>query len=178
MKHRRWNVGAAVSTGLCAVLALAGTVRLLSYTHGAWGEFVRRSFLSVFAYKPDSPADVRFFKILATPSVVAVIYFFFRWRNSSAPSHLGAIPFDRVHRLDFESPILRGVLTTVITLHWLAIEWWKFNVEGFYPWSALENRALNIVVLLVGQAIAFWGMKYLSFDPIFVPDERPAASDR
>jgi hypothetical protein len=104
--------------------------------------------------------SAQFFKVVATPSVVAGIYFFFRWRNAGRP--IGRVG----ERLDFQSPVLRGIVTSVITLHWIAMEWWKFNVEGFYPWSPLESRLVNIAVLIASQAIAFWGMKYLSFEPI------------
>jgi hypothetical protein len=112
-------------------------------------------------YDPERVWNAQFFKIVATPTVVAGVYFFFRWRNRGRPTHRSS------DRLNFESPLLRGIITTVITLHWLAMEWWKFNVEGFYPWSPLENRALNIGVLLLSQAVAFIGMKYLSFEPVF-----------
>jgi hypothetical protein len=46
------------------------------------------------------------------------------------------------------------------------MEWWKFRVEDFYPFSPLESRAVNLIVLLASQLLAFWTMKYLSFDPI------------
>jgi hypothetical protein len=171
-KNRHINPGVVISIAVCGVLFFIGVVRLLSYSLGATGDFVRHSPFAVLCYNPASLANVQYFKILATPSVVALIYFFFRWRNAGAPEYLGSVRFDRVHRLDFESPLLRGILTTVITVHWLGMEWWKFHVEGFYPWSALENPLLNAGILLLGQGLAFWGMKYLSFEPISKQERR------
>ena len=166
MKSRRKNLGAIVSTGVCGALVFVGIVRLISYSRGATGDFIRSSALGVLGYNPYSFINVQFFKILATPSLVALIYFYFRLRNASMPSHLGAIRFDRIHRLDFKSAVLRGILTSVITVHWIGMEWWKFNVDGFYPYSDLEIRSLNFGVLLLSQALAFFGMKYLSFKPL------------
>jgi len=165
MRNRERNQAAVVSSGVCAVLVFVGIVRMLSYSEGMMGDIVRHSILGPLCYNPDSVISAQFFKILATPSAVALIYFFFRWRNAGAPSYPGARR-DSVHRLDFRSPVLRAILTSVITLHWLGMEWWKFNVDGFYPWSPLESRWLNTGVLIASQALAFWSMKYLSFEPI------------
>lgn len=160
MKSGRVNKSVLASVAACSMLIGIGLLRLASYSHGGLGDVARGSILGVIAYNPDSLASAQFFKILATPVVVAGVYFFFRWRNVGRPSS----------RLDFKSPLLRGVLTTVITLHWVVMEWWKFNVEGFYPWSPLEGRVVNIAVLLASQAVAFLGMKYLSFEPIYMED--------
>jgi hypothetical protein len=130
------------------------------------GDVVRGSPFAFLCYSSDSYVNVQFFKLLATPSVVAGIYFFFRLRNAGLPASRAAAGRGRAHRLDFESPLLRLILITVVTLHWVAMEWWKFNVEGFYPWSPLESRWLNLVVLFASGALSFWGMKYLSFDPL------------
>ena len=153
------NTGAVASITVCVVLVVIGLVRFASYSHGAIGDVSRDWIIGVFAYNPESRLNAQFFKILATPSIVAGIYFFFRWRNVGRPT--GKVG----ERLDFQSPVLRGIMTTVITFHWIAMEWWKFNVEGFYPWSPLESRLVNIAVLIASQTIAFWGMKYLSFEP-------------
>ena len=167
MKRNRLNAAAIVSCALCTVLVFVGAVRLMSYSEGAVGNLVRNSVLAVLCYDPDSAAGVRFFKILATPSVIAAVYFFFRWRNAGLRSRARGTRLDHAHRLDFQSPTLRFILTSVITLHWLAMEWWKFHTEGFYPWSVLESRWLNVIVLLSGQALTFRAMKYLSFEPLF-----------
>jgi hypothetical protein len=166
MNQKRTNAAAAASIAVCSILVFIGIVRLLSYSQGAIGDTVRRSVFGFLCYDPSSVFSVQFFKILATPSVVALIYFFFRWRNAAAPSSRDASRISGIHRLDFKSPVLRGILTSVITVHWVAMEWWKFNIQGFYPWSKLENRALNIGVLIASQALAFWTMKYLSFEPL------------
>lgn len=167
MKNRKTNPGAVASVSLCAVLILVGLIRLMSYSRGSIGDSLRDSVLGFLCYDPASRLNAQFFKLLATPAVVAGIYFFFRWRNAGRTSLLGGAGRDLGHRLDFKSPLLRGILTSVITLHWFAMEWWKFHVEGFYPWSPLEAPLLNLAVLIVSQAVAFWGMKYLSFEPIF-----------
>jgi len=151
------NQNAAISVAVCAVLLCVGLLRFASYSEGALGDAVRGSFVGFLAYDPASKLNAQFFKLLATPSVVAGIYFFFRWRNAGRPE---------LSRVDFRSPLLRLILTSVVTLHWLAMEWWKFNTEGFYPWSPLESRAVNIGVLLASQVLAFVTMKYLSFGPI------------
>jgi hypothetical protein len=174
MKNQLLNLDAVVSIGVCSALVFIGLVRLLSYSQGATGDFVRHSPLGFLCYNPDSLLNARFFKILATPSVIAMVYFFFRWRNARGLFYPGSAKFDDFHRLDFRSPLLRGILTSVVTIHWVGMEWWKFHVEGYYPWSPLESRSVNIWVLLTSQALAFWGMKYLSFKPIFkdrpIPD--------
>lgn len=164
----RLRPSVAVSIGVCAILVFTGVVRMLSYSLGGVGDAVRGSVFRFLCYNPDSVASAQFFKVLATPSVVALFYFMFRWRNAGAPRRSGSVGDGDAHLLDFRSPVLRIILTSVVTLHWLAMEWWKFNVEGFYPWSPLESRSLNVVVLLVGQTIAFWAMKYLSFEPLTV----------
>ncbi len=155
-----------LSIGVCAVLVAVGLVRALSYSQGALGDTVRHSILGILAYNPASHLNVQFFKILATPSVVAMFYLYFRWRNADVPFHFSGARSPHLHTIDFESPILRVALTSIITAHWLVLEWFKFNAAGFYPWSPLENRSLNVVVLILSQAVAFWGMKYLSFEPL------------
>jgi hypothetical protein len=167
-RRRRIDGAALASVSVSAALVAVAVLRILSYSRaGAVGDWIRESFLAVAAYRPDSVASVRFFKILATPSMVAVQYFLFRALNRG--HRVAAIdsrpPPDRT--LDFRSPWLRLVLTSVVSLHWVVIEWAKFSTEGFYPYSPLESPWINAVVLLVSQALAFWGMKYLSFAPLF-----------
>jgi hypothetical protein len=167
-RRRRINPAALASISVSAALVLVAVVRMLSYSRtGEVGAWVRESFLGGLAYRPDSLASVRFFKILATPSIVAVQYFLFRALNRG--HRVTAIdPRARVDRkLDFRSPWLRLVLTTLISLQWVVIEWAKFSAERFYPNSPHESAWVNAGVLLASQALAFWGMKYLSFDPLF-----------
>jgi len=178
MKTDEWNRRAVISSVVCMVLALVGFVRLLSYSRGYIGDTVRHSVVGFLAYNPHSLVSAQFFKILATPSVVALIYFFFRRWNANVPFYAADPAIERANRLDFESPVLRLILTSIITVHWLAMEWWKFHVTSFYPWSPLENRALNIVVLLSGQALAFWAMRYLSFEPILRNGTGPVRDPR
>jgi hypothetical protein len=163
---RQNNRRALISVGVCAALVFVGLIRMLSYSLGVAGDILRDSAFGFLCYDPGSVLNVRFFKILATPTFVAAIYFLFRWRNRGLPSSSGAAGPRGFKRLDFRSPVLRGLLTSLITAQWLLIEWWKFNQEGFYPWSALESRAINIGVLIASQLIAFWGMKYLCFEPV------------
>jgi hypothetical protein len=129
------------------------------------GDLVRDSVFGFLAYDPDSLINVTYFKILATPSVIPLFYFYFRWRNAGAPSYPGSAGPGRDGRIGFSSPLLRAVLTSIVTIHWIGMEWWKFNVDGFYPYSDLESRSLNIGVLILSQALAFVGMKHLSLEP-------------
>jgi hypothetical protein len=69
--------------------------------------------------------------------------------------------------MDFKSPTLRLIITTVISLHWVVMEFVKYRTEDFYPFSSLESPVANALVLLASWALAFWGMKYLSFEPLF-----------
>ena len=98
-------------------------VRVLSYSRtGGAGVWIRESFLGFLAYRPDSAASVRFFKILATPSMAAIQYFLFRvlnrWNRSGAVD-----PAARADRtIDFRSPRLRLALTSVISFQWVVIE--------------------------------------------------------
>ena len=139
----------------------------MSYSFGTlWGNFVRQSFLSFLAYQPENPASFHFFKILATPSVVAAIYFLIRLRNRSYQKS-SPVSYERHGgRMDFESPLLRLVITSVISLHWVVMEIIKYRAEDFYPFSPLESPAVNAVILLAGAILAFFGMKYLSFEPM------------
>ncbi len=161
MKNVNVTAGPGWSVLVCALLLCVGLVRLVSYSRGAFSNLVCGSAIGFLCYDPASLLNAQFFKIVSTPTIIAGIYFFFRWRNAGRPGGR----FDE--RLDFKSPLLRGILTTTITLHWFALEWWKFNAEHFYPWSPLEGRWVNVAVLVASQLLAFWGMKYLSFDPIF-----------
>lgn len=174
--ERRWNIPALVSIAVCAALALVGLVRLVSYSEGAAGTIVRHSIVGFLAYNPASVLSTRVFKILATPSVVSLIYFFFRWRNAGVSVYRGGASIRRANRLDFSSPVLRGIVTTVITIHWLALEWLKFHVAGFYPWSPLEVAPLNVGLLVLSQALSFTGMKYLSFEPLSRPGLTPLST--
>lgn len=155
-----------VSVLVCATLVGVGLVRFASYSQGTLGDAVRHSFVGFIAYDPTNRANAQYFKILATPSVIAGIYLFFRWRNAGSQPRWRVLRRHDSRRIDFQSPLLRLILTSAVTIHWLAMEWWKFHVEGFYPWSPLENRVINIAVLVAGQLVALWAMKYLSFAPI------------
>ena len=69
--------------------------------------------------------------------------------------------------LDFRSLWARIGLTSIVTVNWLLLEWAKFaGKENFYPYSPLEDRAVNLAVLLAGQVLSIQGMKYLSFAPL------------
>ena len=100
-----------------------------------------------------------------------MIYFVFRALNRGhrveLPGYTGP---DR--RIDFESPWLRLLLTTVATLHWVPLEYSKFTSSDFYPSSPLEDLTTNIVVLLASQVLTFFGMRYLSFNALVAPRDR------
>ncbi len=163
----RFHRPALVSVVVAGALVLVAVVRLLSYSRGSGlAGWLQESALGFLAYRPDSAASVRFFKILATPSVVAGQYFLFRLLNHL---HSRNLPpgYDAAHRrIDFRPAGARLALTTLVTLHWVVIEWYKFGGPDRYPFSPLERPAINAVVLLLSQAVAFFGMKYLSFEPL------------
>jgi hypothetical protein len=166
MTDRTINRRALVSVAVCALLVAVGVVRLLSYYGDGVSGAIQHSSMSFLAYKPSEYVNVQFFKVLATPSVMALVYFLFRARNQGYGLRQGTIRHEGYRHIDFKSPWLRLILTSLVTLHWLPMEWYKFHTPGFYPWSPLENPTVNLVVLLCGQVIAFWGMKYLSFEPL------------
>jgi len=157
---------AAISTLVCTALIAIGLIRVLSYSvTNPISAQLRESSLGFLAYQPDAVWNVRFFKLIATPVLVALIYFVFRALNRGHRIRLpGYDGGDR--RIDFRSPWMRLLLTTVATLHWVPLEYAKFTREDFYPFSPHESLAVNIVVLLASQALAFVGMRYLSFDPL------------
>ncbi len=166
---RSIHLPAFLSVSISALLVLVAVVRMMSYSRATFlGEIVERSPLRFLGYQPSSYMNTQFLKIIATPCMVAMQYFIFRYLNWS---HTRKAPPDvdvELRRLDFESPWLRLVLTSLVTLHWVVIEAVKFaNAEDFYPYSALEDRGLNMYVLLCSQAIAFLAMKYLHFGPLF-----------
>jgi hypothetical protein len=157
---------ALASVLVCGGLLAVGVARMLSYSvTNPLAARLRESALGFLAYQPDVFWSVRFFKLVATPVLVAVIYFVFRALNHGHRVRLpGHDAPDR--RIDFSSQWLRLVLTTVATLHWVPLEYMKFTTDDFYPSSPLEDLTTNIVVLLAGQALTFFGMRLLSFDPL------------
>ena len=166
----RWNRPALLSVAAAALLLAIGVVRILSYSKdGVFARWLEATPIGQIGYRPEAVWSVRFFKILANPVCVAGMYFIFRFLNRG---HRGTLPgASKAHdrTIDFRSPWLRLVLTTVVTLHWIPLEWLKFNTEDFYPYSPLESAAINAAVLLASQALSFFTMRYLSFEPLRVP---------
>ena len=73
---------ALFSVLLCGGLLTVGTVRILSYSlTNPIAIRLRESSLGWLAYQPDVFWSVRFFKLVATPVLIAVIYFVFRALN-------------------------------------------------------------------------------------------------
>jgi hypothetical protein len=165
-RHRRVHVPALVSVLVAGVLSFVGAVRLISYYRGGPGIWVRNSFLGFLAYQPDSYFNVRYFKILASLAVVSFVYFLFRWLNRA---HRNAFPpgYPSHHKdIDFRSPWVRLVILTMVNGQWVLQEWYKFWTKN-YPYSPLESWELNAIVLAISGTLAFFGMKYLSFAPLF-----------
>ncbi len=157
---------ATASILVCSGLIAVGLIRVFSYSAtNPISVRLRESALGFLAYQPDAAWSVRFFKLIATPVLIALMYFVFRALNRAHRIRLpGYDAGDR--RIDFRSPWMRLILTTVATLHWLPLEYAKFTREDFYPFSPLESLPINIVVLMMSAALAFVGMRYLSFDPL------------
>ena len=73
---------AHISVAISALLVLIAALRMVSYSRATpFGDLVRNSPLRLLAYKPGSYLDVQFFKIIATPTLVAMQYFLFRALN-------------------------------------------------------------------------------------------------
>ena len=174
----RVHLPTLLSLAVAWLLIAVGAVRALSYVRGGplapLGELVRESWLGWLAYRPHVAADVRYFKILATPSVVAAQYLVFRWLNRGHRRGFLDEEELRRRRLDFGSPWLRLALTSLVSAHWLVLELFKFGSDDFYPSSPLEDPRINLAVLIAGQVLAFRGMKHLSFEPLLVEPRPPA----
>ncbi|MCP3978148.1 MAG: hypothetical protein GY716_02295 [bacterium] len=173
MAESRFHRPTLISMIVSALLIFIGAVRGLSYLQDpVIGDRVRDSIFWFLAYQPTIYVNAQFFKVLATPSIVGMMYFIFYFlnqRHAKVPSYEGALPKPR---LDFRSPWLRLILTTLATAHWLLIEVAKFSQrEEFYPYSVLENRTVNALALITGQVISFFAMKYLCFEPLREGDE-------
>jgi hypothetical protein len=168
MSKKSLDMSALLSVLVCAVLVLIGAVRVMSYSRDTLlAEVAKWPVLTYAAYQPGNYVNAQYFKIVATPSVIAGIYFFIRLRNRSY-RRMSPLSYD-THggRIDFRSPWLRLVLTSVISLHWVAMEMVKYYADDFYPFSSLESTPVNALVLLASGIIALWGMKYLSFEPLY-----------
>jgi hypothetical protein len=164
---KQLDLHALLSTLACIGLLGVGAVRVLSYSRtNPISIGLRESALGWLTYQPDVPWSVRLFKLIATPVLVAMVYFVFRALNLGHRVRLPGHDVRDDRRIDFASPWLRLILTTVVTLHWIPLEYMKFTREDFYPNSPLESVTINVIVLLTGQALAFLGMRYLSFDPL------------
>jgi hypothetical protein len=153
---------------ICAILVFIGTVRILSYSKdGFIAAILEGTIFHYFAYRPESYLNVRFFKILATPSVVALIYFLFRGLNDNSGGNLRHKINNEWRRIDFNSGIFRFCLVTIISICWIPIEVMKFQFGNvFYPYSSLEDPLANSIVLAAGGILCFFLMKYLSFKPL------------
>jgi hypothetical protein len=146
-------------------LVIVGVLRVLSYYRQIAEHWIHNSILRYLAYHPDSFYSVRYFKILASLSVVSLLYFFFRYFNCGLRTHFPP-GYETHHReIDFRSPWTRLALLTVVNIHWVFQEWYKFSTIS-YPYSPLESWKSNAVVLALSGLIAFFGMKYFSFRPL------------
>jgi hypothetical protein len=171
MNKRRLHTPTLISVAVCGVLVMMGIVRVMSYSRGALlGDIARGALFSWLAYQPSSYLNAQFFKIFATPSAVAGVYFLIRLRNSSYRRMSPDSYETHGGKIDFASPWLRLILTSVVSFHWAVMELIKYRAEDFYPFSSLESPLVNALVLLVGQVVAFWGMKFLSFEPLLRND--------
>jgi len=162
-----------VSVGVAGVLVGVAVVRMLSYLRGGVGEWVVQSPLGWLAYRPEDPFSVRYFKFLATPAFVSVMYFMFRGMNHglSRPAPGGYLSAQRP--IDFGSPWVRLSLLGVVNVHWVVLETYKFLTES-YPYSTLESWESNAVVLGLSGVVTFFAMSHLSFRPVWSGDPPPS----
>ena len=171
------NINVLSAFIICAILVLIGTVRILSYSKdGFIATILEGTIFHHFAYRPESYFNVRFFKFLATPSIIALIYFLFRGLNNSGSGNLRHKINNDWIKIDFKSGIFRFCLVTIISLCWIPIEVMKFQFgKAFYPYSILEDPLGNSIVLAAGGILSFFLMKYLSFKPLIT---KPNKFDR
>jgi len=153
---------------ICSILIFAGAVRILSYLRGSFvSQIIGDTFLQCLAYQPESYFNVSFFKILATPSVIACIYFLFRGLNGKYDDVSRLKIIDEWRKVNFNSGIFRFWLVLMISLCWIPIEVIKFNFKDtFYPYSKLENPVTNSIVLAAGGILCYFLMKYLPFNKL------------
>lgn len=157
----------------CTLLIIIGIVRILSYSKGAFvSRMIEDTFFHHFAYRPENYFNVSFFKIIATPSITALIYLLFRGLNKGG-DYNGKHKINNEWRIiSFKPLTFRFLLVSMITLCWLPIEVMKFHFENeFYPYSTLENPLLNLIVLTLSGVLCFFLMKYLPFEPLITTKE-------
>lgn len=120
-------------------------------------------------YRPEDHFNVRYFKIFATPSIIALIYFLFRGLNSTNSGALRHEINNSWRNVDFKPFPFRLYITAMITICWIPIEIMKFQFGNtFYPYSDLEYPFINIITLTAGGIISFYLMKFLPFNPLII----------
>ena len=177
--RRLINLPVITSFLICISLIIIGIVRNISYLPGnPFLQIIEKTPLHLFTYQPENYFNIHFIKILATPAIVALIYFLFRSVNDNKSfKSIKNVKFNH-EIIDFSSFTFRLTLTTMITICWLIMEIIKFNLrERFYPYSDLENPVLNIMVLIAGQVITIIFMKLLSFGRFYVSLEELVEND-
>ncbi len=167
------NLNVLLSCFICLILIIIAITRNLSYSPNSWFvQMVKDTPLYFFTYQPDNYYNVQFIKILATPSIIAILYFLFRDMNNQYIGTGKFVTSEVWHKIDFSPVWFRVILTTVITVCWIPMEAIKFYYrENFYPFSVLEDQVVNIIVLLCGQLISIVFMQHLSFKQLIVPKE-------
>ena len=170
---RSINIKVLAAFFTCTLLVIIGIVRILSYSKGALvSDIIEDTFFHHLAYRPENYFNVSFFKIIATPSITALIYFLFRGLNKECSYTEEHRINNEWRRISFKPPTFRLLLVTMITLCWLPVEVMKLHFEHeFYPYSTLENPLLNLIVLAFSGVLCFFLMKYLSFEPLITTKE-------
>ena len=163
------NVKVLCALIICLSLIIIGAIRILSYSRGSIiSELVEDTIFYHFAYLPEDQFNVTFIKILATPSLIALIYFLLRGLNNKYIKALRYRIINRRDKVNFKPFMFRLQLIVMITLCWIPIELLKFYLKNeFYPYSSLEDPFLNFLILVVGGIITLVLMKYLPFEPLF-----------
>jgi hypothetical protein len=153
---------------ICSFLIFAGIVRILSYLRESFiSQIIEDTFLYYFAYHPKSYFNVNFFKIFATPSIIAFIYFLFRGLNDKEDDMSRQKIINEWRKVNFNSGVFRFFIVLMISLCWIPIEVIKFHFKGsFYPFSTLEDPLVNLIVLAAGGILSYFLMKYLPFNQL------------
>ncbi len=155
---------------VCAILIIIGIVRVLSYSrNGLISHILEDSILHHFAYRPESYLNVSYFKLFATPSIIALIYFIFRGLNDNKNKVTKHKINNDWTQVNFKSFLFRFILTVIITICWIPLEVMKFSLgKSYYPYSELEDPLTNIFVLIAGGILCLFLMKYLPFGPLII----------
>jgi len=166
LRYRPISGRTLTSLLIAGILTFVGFVRHSSY--GSLKCLFEDTALKCLLRQPLNHDNVQYFKILATPSVVSALYLF----HMASRNVFNKMGGKKMNNLILELFQDRKRLVVFISSVWCLTEIKKYlssvlRIETTIPLGPTESQAVNIIVLLASGIIAFWGMKYLSFKPLF-----------